>query len=1320
MQIPAKSSSWGRHGDGQQEQHQRLHRQQQRACLPVTVQRSSGQKHSRNWDQNHGLAHESGQHSRDTGRKKAKILPAESTIALRQIEEQLRQHAVVFVSGDTGSGKTTQAPWHLAKSFSKKPVACCLPRRLQARSAAKYVRKNAAQSEQGDIGWTVGGEKGESGRQLTYFTHGCFLQQRWDTLGQRFGIVIVDEAHEQSMETQILFWILQQALKNHCPVKVVIMSATMDVTQFQMYFERVRVSFASTAIELGPRQHPVDVITLEHIGERFPASRKLGELCAQTQDRMKNGEVPDWTRREMHCMLGELVACTMQPGRSVLVFLPGLAEIMDVASYLRKNVQTAAVHVLHSVIAKEDQNVACSEVPLHERRVILATSVAESSVTIVDLACVIDTGITRDTESADLFGLSVLCDGWSPETVVKQRMGRVGRTDPGMNIRLFSEHVATEHMPKWRYPQWTVASVAHAALLIKLHLDSQQARDVTVEVILSQLLVAPGSGLAKTALEQLCSGGFMRPCSVQEGLPLHAAGALARRGSEQPASPKPSEGQSTMSLEITACGRFSIALPADLRCGRLITISLALNELLAGVLMATALVIGDPFRRYAVKDELDDARMLQELERMCETRQKFGRQANSDLIAVVNMYLHSVTCAPEGLLKAGIGEHQAKTFRDEFLHLAERVLTYIRQKCTSLNTVCVQLESAVNAMRHRRAIEDLTGKPEQVLLQVLAGAPCLICGHEVRNSFPPQCKPDREPEQGGWVFLGNITRQHQQTSSGHVIKTAGLWLQALGTRKAQELTVWDECRSVLWMAAPAEKPPQRTVQVLRQWGRRERLIVSTDGMMEWSTVFPRRHARLTQSLLDGLCNPCPQQKQCLAMCQSFRARRAIGSALKCVRSEGAQLLLPGFTSAAWILCSLWGQFQLRFWRDTQGGPPTAYELQGQGDHRPDVLAIPLCATALAEDDLLDIVNTCRKALNSFFRHMTLETQECVLKAFHSLETFAATCSILPPPKPFGDGPASFVGPAEWPKHRSDVVMPDTIAAWGFARLRRFKQQELDEIGSTAIVQVLEMLQKGEPMGIDTRLVRLLHACGGIAKAKYKVQWQEEGVQRKELPNDLQDKRGCVAASRHLLRIPLAPQCVRKGKCQDDETPEPQGQTDSQVKVFYHGTPLLSVPSILAFGLQASRRSHGYVGLWCRERLEHALSWCTCPEVQHFPCVALELAAWKEPHGEDTENGIILNNRKTCGAFCIQVKCGKGESATKQLPPVALRALWVAMPRSHVHFQLVSQLQNFYKSTIDWVAKETGADVHRRGRRNGEITGTLAGPLAQLTEHRLVY
>ena len=273
---------------------------------------------------------------------------------LRQSEEQFKNHKVVFVTGETGCGKTTTVPWHLAQVCTDKMVGCCLPRRLQARSAAKYVQKRTAdKGNSGDIGWTVGGETGKSGCRLTYFTHGCFIQQQWETLGDRFGVVIVDEAHEQSMETQLVFWMLRRALQTRGNlIKVVVMSATMDVSVLRKYF--LGHHQVAEAIELGARRHDVNIAHLEDLPKLFPCMN-LQKLCDDALKKMKTGDVPDWTKENMHELMTEIIDQTAQPGQCLLMFLPGLAEIQYVASLLRASENTITVHILHPAAPKEDQ-----------------------------------------------------------------------------------------------------------------------------------------------------------------------------------------------------------------------------------------------------------------------------------------------------------------------------------------------------------------------------------------------------------------------------------------------------------------------------------------------------------------------------------------------------------------------------------------------------------------------------------------------------------------------------------------------------------------------------------------------------------------------------------------------------------------------------------------------------------------------------------------------------------------------------------------------------------------------------------------------------
>ena len=602
-------------------------------------------------------------------------------------------------------------------------------------------------------------------------------------------------------------------------------------------------------------------------------------------------------------------------------------------------------------------------------------------------------------------------------------------------------------------------------------------------------------------------------------------------------------------------------------------------------------------------------------------------------------------------------------------------------------------------------------------MQVLAGAPCLVCGHEeqIRRSGSTW---DSELKPGMWVHLQKVG-QDTPTEEEEIVRN---WFTALGISKP-DLSVKEKVDGVMWKPKASDNAG-RTIQVLNQWAKQKRFDVVTDWMMSWSTVLPRRRARLSQSVLDGARNPFREgdpehpQLQCLAMCQSFQARRALQSATTIVRAESAQLLQSGLLHGLWILCSLWGDIQIRFRRGENADMATAYELQGVEDYKPDVLSVPLCEAGVQIDDVLQKVNECREALNEFFCKMTLESQAQTLKTFVGLRDYSVTFEAAANTSP---GPTSFIMPMT-PEIQSSVIMPDAgAAAWGLSSLRSYSQEELDEIGKASVKQVLEMLKRGEPMGIEKKMSR--EKAADVANAKYKVDWTPERVLQTSIAHDLLDQRGRMAASNRLLRIPVKKHYLDQDKCQDNATREPTDCAGLKCKVFYHGTPLYSVPSILTHGLRASRRSHGYVGLWCRDKLEQALTWCTCPAVQYFPCVALELAAWNGPQEgyEDQEHGKILQNRHTSHiAFCILVQCAKTAESTDRLPPVALRALWVAMPRSHMHFRQISELQRAYEQTVKWVAEFHHIDLSRKGRRYGTRAGTLTGHLSQLTERRLVY
>ena len=263
------------------------------------------------------------------------------------------------------------------------------------------------------------------------------------------------------------------------------------------------------------------------------------------------------------------------------------------------------------------------------------------------------------------------------------------------------------------------------------------------------------------------------------------------------------------------------------------------------------------------------------------------------------------------LLEAGNTEQQVNVFRYEFLHLAQRVINHLADTPASLDDarlirLCQQLQNTGNIHDFQR----LTENENIALLQILAGAPCLVCGHEQR---PAVGSLGSQPKPGMWVRLQNVlirpSRQEEETA----LDLVKGWFDLLGISGP---TLWvpkNDSGDVLW-DTKASEDSGRTIQMLAQWARQNNFEVTTDWMMTWSAVLPRRKARLVQSVWACARNPLRALKdmhprrQCLAMCQSFQDRRTLQSAAACVRADDVQLLRPALQDALWILCSLWGEY----------------------------------------------------------------------------------------------------------------------------------------------------------------------------------------------------------------------------------------------------------------------------------------------------------------------------------------------------------------------------------------------------------------------------
>jgi len=321
-----------------------------------------------------------------------------------EILAALRAHPVVIVCGDTGSGKTTQLP-KMALEAGCTRIACTQPRRLAAVTMAERV----AAELQVNVGDLVGyqhrfGRKVSPATQVKFMTDGVLLAEtRTDPLLRRYDAIIVDEAHERSLNVDFLLGILTRILARRRDLTVIVSSATLDVQRFSDFFGGAPV------ISVPGRLYPVTV------AYRPPPPDEELDLPAAVADAV--AEFP--------------------PRDDLLVFLPGERDIRETADVLAdRRPDDDIIPLLASLPAAEQQRAFRLSA---RRRIILATNVAETSVTIPGIRGVIDSGLARISRYIHRTQVQRLQIEPISQASARQRQGRCGRLGPGTCLRLYSE-----------------------------------------------------------------------------------------------------------------------------------------------------------------------------------------------------------------------------------------------------------------------------------------------------------------------------------------------------------------------------------------------------------------------------------------------------------------------------------------------------------------------------------------------------------------------------------------------------------------------------------------------------------------------------------------------------------------------------------------------------------------------------------------------------------------------------------------------------------------------------------------------------------------
>lgn len=339
-----------------------------------------------------------------------------------EIIDALAHHQVIVVQGPTGCGKTTQLPRILLRNPEiTGRIGLTQPRRIAAVSVAARLAHEIGCELGEEVGYAIRfDDKTSDNTVVKVMTDGILLQEsRSDHLYEQYQVLIIDEAHERSLNIDLALGLLRMAIDKRPELRVIISSATIRAETFQKYFSRTGDGSDVPLISIQARTYPVDIQyrnVLGHDRDEMPEA-----LVEEVKRIHKSGE-------EGH----------------ILCFLPGQGAItqcvekLQIAQATEKGFGDLWILPLYGALSREEQERVFDEIP-GKRKVVLATNIAETSITIPDVRFVIDSGIAKIPRFNNDTHITMLREEGVSQASLAQRAGRAGRTAPGQCIRLFPE-----------------------------------------------------------------------------------------------------------------------------------------------------------------------------------------------------------------------------------------------------------------------------------------------------------------------------------------------------------------------------------------------------------------------------------------------------------------------------------------------------------------------------------------------------------------------------------------------------------------------------------------------------------------------------------------------------------------------------------------------------------------------------------------------------------------------------------------------------------------------------------------------------------------
>ena len=462
--------------------------------------------------------------------------------------------------------------------------SCTQPRRISALGLADRVSEERCSAVGQEVGYIIRGEsKSSSNTKIIFVTTGVLLRRLQTSGGSSDDVVasladishvIIDEVHERSLDTDFLLVLLRDVLKKRKDLKLILMSATLDAGVFEDYF---KLNGEVGRVEISGRTYPVEDYYLDDVIRMtgFKAGR-AGRPVEEDEDddndldsEVKsviqsigtriNYDLIAQTVREIDAELSHL----KQDG-GILIFLPGTMEINRTLDNLRSIPNLHALP-LHASLLSSEQRRVFPHAPHGKRKVVVATNVAETSITIDDIVAVIDTGRVKETSYDPQNNMRKLEEVWASRAACKQRRGRAGRVQAGKCYKLYTRNAEMTKMAERPEPEIRRVPLEQLCLSVR----AMGIKDVGS--FLASALTPPESLAVDGAMHLLCRMGAL-------------------------------DGE-----DLTALGKHLSMIPADLRCGKLMVFGAMFGCLDPCVSIAAILTVKSPF--VSPQDKREEAKL---------------------------------------------------------------------------------------------------------------------------------------------------------------------------------------------------------------------------------------------------------------------------------------------------------------------------------------------------------------------------------------------------------------------------------------------------------------------------------------------------------------------------------------------------------------------------------------------------------------------------------------------------------------------------------------------------------------------------------------